>query len=87
LSELNIWDCPPSTLRNIDDGPQEVLEQKICERPPSTIRNIDGGSREVLELKIQERPPSTLRNIEGGPPGGAGAEDQGAPTINAKKRL
>jgi hypothetical protein len=40
----------------------------------------------VPELKIWERPPSTLRNIDGGSPGGAGAEDLGAPTINAKKR-
>jgi hypothetical protein len=41
--------------------------------------------REVPELKIRERPPSTLRNIDVGPPGGAGAGDPGAPTINAKK--
>jgi hypothetical protein len=45
------------------------------------------GPREVPELKIRERPPSTLRNIEGEPPGGAGAEDPGASTINAMKHL
>jgi hypothetical protein len=39
----------------------------------------------VLELKILERPPSMLRNVDGRSPGGAGAEDSGAPTINAKK--
>jgi hypothetical protein len=44
------------------------------------------GPQEVLELKIHERPPSMLRNIDGRPPGGAEAEDSGAPTINAKKR-
>jgi hypothetical protein len=44
------------------------------------------GPREVPELKIRECPPSTLRNIDGGPPRGVGAEDPGAPTINAKKR-
>jgi hypothetical protein len=42
--------------------------------------------REVLELEVQERPPSTLKNVDDGPPGGARAEDPGAPTINAKKR-
>jgi hypothetical protein len=44
------------------------------------------GPREVPELKIRERPPSTLRNVDDGPPGGAGGEGSGAPTINAKKR-
>jgi hypothetical protein len=44
------------------------------------------GHREVPELEIRKLPPSTLRNIDGGSPGGAGAEDPGAPTINAKKR-
>jgi hypothetical protein len=39
----------------------------------------------VPNLKIQEHTPSTLRNIDGVPPGGAEAEDSGAPTINAKK--
>jgi hypothetical protein len=42
------------------------------------------GHREVPELKIREHPPSMLRNVDGGPPGGVGAEDPGAPTINAK---
>jgi hypothetical protein len=37
------------------------------------------------KLKIRERPPSMLRNVDGGPLGGAGAEDPGASTINAKK--
>jgi hypothetical protein len=65
--------------------PREVPELKIWERPPSTLRNIIGGPWEMLELVIQDRPPSTLRNVNGGPPGGAGASDPGAPTINAKK--
>jgi hypothetical protein len=43
------------------------------------------AAREVPELKIQERPPSMLRSVDGGPPGGAGAQDLGAPTINVKK--
>jgi hypothetical protein len=38
----------------------------------------------VPELKIQEHPPSTLRNVDDGPPGGAGAGDLGAPTINIR---
>jgi hypothetical protein len=42
------------------------------------------GPRVVPEVKIQERPPSTLSNVDGGPPGGAGAGDPGAPTINIK---
>jgi hypothetical protein len=66
-------------------GPREVSELKIQERPPSTLRNVDGAPWEVLELKIREHPPSTLRNIDGGPSEGAGAEDLGASTINAKK--
>jgi hypothetical protein len=40
----------------------------------------------VPELEIREHPPSTLRHIDGGPPGGAGAGDLGAPTMNAMKR-
>jgi hypothetical protein len=43
------------------------------------------GPRDLTELKIQDSLPSTLTNINGGPPGGARAEDLGAPTINAKK--
>jgi hypothetical protein len=39
----------------------------------------------VPELKIRERPPSALRNSDIGPPGGVGAEDLGAFTINAMK--
>jgi hypothetical protein len=38
----------------------------------------------VSELKIQEHLPSTLRNIDDGPPGGVGAGDLGASTINVK---
>jgi hypothetical protein len=44
------------------------------------------GPREVPELEVRERSPSMLRNIDGGPPGGVGASDPGASTINAKKR-
>jgi hypothetical protein len=66
-------------------GSREVPELKIQERPPSMLRNVDGGPPEVPELKIRERPPSTLRNIDGESPGGARAEDLGAPIINAKK--
>jgi hypothetical protein len=40
--------------------------------------------REVPELEIQERPPSMLRNVNDGPPGGAGVDDPGAPTINVR---
>jgi hypothetical protein len=42
-------------------------------------------SKVVPELKIRERPLSTLRNVDDRPPGGVGAGDPGAPTINAKK--
>jgi hypothetical protein len=34
---------------------------------------------EVPELEVRERSPSTLRNVDDGFPGGAGAEDPGAP--------
>jgi hypothetical protein len=41
--ELEVRVHPPSTLRNVDDGPQVVPELVIWERPPSTLRNINGG--------------------------------------------
>jgi hypothetical protein len=41
------------------------------------------GPWEVPELKVREHLPSR-ENVGGGPPGGAGAEGPGAPTINVR---
>jgi hypothetical protein len=65
-------------------GVWDVPELKVRERHHQR-ENVNDRPWEVPELKVRERPPSTLRNIDGGPPGGAGARDPGAPTINAKK--
>jgi hypothetical protein len=37
-----IRECPPSTLKNIDDTPREVVTE-IRECPPSMLKNVDGG--------------------------------------------
>jgi hypothetical protein len=54
---------------------------RSCQRKETSTT----GHREVPELVIRERPPLTLTNIDDRPPGGAGAGDPGASTINAKK--
>jgi hypothetical protein len=41
VPELEVQERPPSTLRNIDDGPRQVLELEVWERPPSTLRNVN----------------------------------------------
>jgi hypothetical protein len=41
VSELKVWERPPSTLRSVDGGPQEVPELEARERPPSMLRNVN----------------------------------------------
>jgi hypothetical protein len=43
VPELDIREHPPSTLKNVDGGPQEVSELDVRERPPSTLRDVIGG--------------------------------------------
>jgi hypothetical protein len=43
VPELEVREHPPSTLRNVDGGPQEVPELEVRKRPPSTLRNIISG--------------------------------------------
>jgi hypothetical protein len=43
VPELKIRERPPSTLRNVNDGPQEVPKLKIRKHPPLMLRNVDGG--------------------------------------------
>jgi hypothetical protein len=65
---LEIWERPPSTVRNVDGGaPWEVPELYIQKHTPSTLRNIDdrplegaGGDPEASTINVT--------NIEGGPP-------------------
>jgi hypothetical protein len=54
---------------------------QLC--PPSTLKKCQQRAPWEAVSKIWKRPPSTLKNIDGGPLEG-GAEDPGAPTINAK---
>jgi hypothetical protein len=82
-----------------DPGASTINAKKRRQRATGTCRSLKSGSthhrryktttagpRVVPKLKIREHPPSTLRNVDDTPPGGAGAGDPGAPTINAKKR-
>jgi hypothetical protein len=63
-----IREHPPSTLRNIDDGPPWEAVPEIQKRSPSTLRNIDCGT---LGGDDEDPGAPTIndRNIDGGPPG------------------
>jgi hypothetical protein len=43
VPELEIRECPPSMLENINDGPPWEVgpELEVRERPPSTLENVD----------------------------------------------
>jgi hypothetical protein len=53
---LEVWERPLSTLRNIDDGPQEVPELEIQEHRLSTLRNIDCGPPGGARARDPEAP-------------------------------
>jgi hypothetical protein len=71
LPELKIRERPPSTLRNVNDGP---LAGAGVEGPGASTINAKKRQRRGPG-RFWERPPSMLRNVDGGPPGGARAED------------
>jgi hypothetical protein len=79
-----IWEHPPSTLGNIDDGP---LRRVRAADPGAPTINAKKRRRwapwDVSELDIRECPPSMLRNINGGPLVGADGDPR-VPTINVK---
>jgi hypothetical protein len=40
---MEIRERPPSTLKNVDGTPREVVTE-IRECPPSMLKNVDGGA-------------------------------------------
>jgi hypothetical protein len=64
---MEIWECTPSALRNIDDIP---LGGARAREPGASAINAKKHRRrgpwEVPELEIREHPPSMLRNVNDG---------------------
>jgi hypothetical protein len=59
--ELKIWECPPSTLRNVNDGPPGGAKAKDLGAPTINTTKHRRRPPEVLKLVIQERPPSSYK--------------------------
>jgi hypothetical protein len=57
--ELEVQEGPPSTLRNIDDGPMGGAGAEGPGVPTINVNTSTRGPREVSELKVRKRPPST----------------------------
>jgi hypothetical protein len=52
VPELEVWERPPSTLRNIDGGPQEVPELEVWK-----LETLMAGPLGGAGCKVQQRPP------------------------------
>jgi hypothetical protein len=86
VPELEIRERPPSTLRNVNDGPLGVAGARDPGAPTINAKKRQHRPPwEVSKLEIQECPPSMLRNVDDGPLGGDRAGDLTTPIINAKK--
>jgi hypothetical protein len=57
VPELEVRECPPSTLRNVDGGPSRGARAEGPGAPTTKVKTSTVGPQEVPELKVQERPP------------------------------
>jgi hypothetical protein len=65
VSELEIWEHPPSTLGNIDGAPLGGTGVRDSGEPTINVKIYRRRVLwEVTELEIRGHPPSTLENIE-----------------------
>jgi hypothetical protein len=65
VSELEIWEHPPSTLGNIDGAPLGGTGARDSGEPTINVKIYRRRVLwEVTELEIRGHPPSTLGNIE-----------------------
>jgi hypothetical protein len=75
--------APTINVKTSTTGPREVPELKFREHPPSTSkcrRRVPGRCQRWRSGSDHHQ----RENVDDRPPGGTGARDPGAPTINVK---